>query len=122
MDVKGFWKAVIEQNEGEIRNFLDPNAVIRWHNTNEQFTSEEFIRANCAYPGTWAGELERVEKIDDLIITVMRIFSKETDVSVHATSFIRVEEDRIVSIDEYWGDDGIAPEWRLDLCLGRAIR
>lgn len=34
-----------------------------WHCTNECFNVEEFIRANCEYPGEWEGEVERIEKI-----------------------------------------------------------
>lgn len=122
MDIDSFWKAVVAQDADEIRSYFRKTAVIRWHNTNEQFTLEEFIRVNCEYPGNWKGEIERIEKIDNLIITVTRVFSEDPPSSVHATSFIRMEEDKIISIDEYWGDDGIAPQWRRNMCIGTPIR
>ncbi len=37
------------------------------------------------------------------------------------TSFIITVDDKIAAIDEYWADDGIAPQWRLDKHIGTAI-
>ncbi len=116
---KEFWEAVVRQNPDAIRGYFREKAVIRWHNTNEEFTLDEFIRANCEYPGKWDGEVERIEEIGDLIITVTRVFSS---VSFHVTSFFRVEDGKIALLDEYWGDDGEAPKWRLDMKIGKGIR
>lgn len=51
MDIVQYWQAVLAQQPQQMRRFFDPEAAINWHNTGEQFTAEEFIRANCAYPG-----------------------------------------------------------------------
>ena len=48
LDIKKFWKAIAEQDAEKIRSYFNKTATIRWHNTNEQFTLEEFIKANCA--------------------------------------------------------------------------
>lgn len=122
MMVKEFWKAIVGQNPNEIRKYFYETAIIRWHNTNEEFTLEEFIRANCEYPGKWDCEVERIEEIGDLIITVTRVFSTDSSISVHTTSFLRMEDDKISEVDEYWGDDGEAPKWRLDMKIGKRIR
>ncbi|MGG7177372.1 hypothetical protein ACQPU1_07275 [Clostridium paraputrificum] len=42
--------------------------------------------------------------------------------SFHAVSFIKFKNDKIVTLDEYWGDDGIAPQWRLVKKIGKPIR
>ena len=120
LDIKKFWKAIAEQDAEKIRSYFNKTATIRWYNTNEQFTLEEFIKANCEYPGKWEAEVERIEKIENLIITAVKVFNN--DISVHATSFIKIEDDKIVSMDEYWGDDGKPPQWRLDMKIGTAIR
>ena len=122
MLVKEFWTSIVEQNPNDIRSYFKETAIIRWHNNNEEFTLEEFIRANCEYPGNWDCEVERIEEIGDLIITVTRIFSTNSSVSVHATSFLRMEDGKIASMDEYWGDDGKVPKWRLDMKIGKNIR
>lgn len=121
MDIQRFWKAVLKQNKEELRTFFHQDAYINWHNTNEHFTVDEFIQANCEYPGQWDGTLERIHNIDDSIITVMHVFSCDHTLSFHVTSFLKLKDNMIVSIDEYWGDDGLAPQWRLDKHIGVSI-
>lgn len=126
MDIKkivlNFWKDVIEQNAISLQQHFDPNAIINWHNTNENFNLEEYVIANCEYPGNWFGEVERIEIKDDLAISVTRVWLSDNSVSVHATSFIKFYGEKIVSLDEYWSDDGIAPKWRLDKKIGKPIK
>lgn len=122
MDIYAFWKDVLEQNANAIKSYFHKDAYINWHCTNEHFTVEEFIIANCEYPGDWAGEVERVEKVDDLMITVTHVYPKDKTASFHVTSFIKIYDNKIVSMDEYWADDGDAPKWRLDKHIGGAIR
>ena len=121
MNIYQFCNDVLAQNADAIRNYFHENAYINWHCTNEHFTVEEFIIANCEYPGAWGGEVERVEKINDLIVTVTHVFSQNREMSFHVTSFIITVDDKIAAIDEYWADDGIAPQWRLDKHIGTAI-
>lgn len=104
-----------------MRRFFHEDAYINWHNTNEHFTVEEFIRANCEYPGSWDGKIERLEQIGDLYITVVHVFTPDPKLSFHVTSFIQCKAGKIASIDEYWGDDGTAPQWRLDKKIGTPI-
>lgn len=68
------------------------------------------------------GEVERVEEIGDLIISVTHVFDVNQTVSFHAISFFQIKNGRILSIDEYWGDDGRAPQWRLDKKIGTPIQ
>ena len=120
--IKEFWKDIVQQKPDEIRSYFKETAVIRWHNTNEEFTLEEFIRANSEYPRNWDCKVERIEEIEDLIITVTKVFSTDSYISVHATSFLRMEDGKIASMDEYWGDDGETPKWRLDMEIEKRIR
>lgn len=122
MNIYEFWKDVLAQNADKIRGYFDNNAYINWHCTNEHFNVDEFIIANCEYPGNWNGEVERVEKINDIFVTVTHVFSQNRELSFHVTSFIKVIDDKIVAIDEYWADDDIAPKWRLDKHIGKAIK
>ena len=122
MDIYQYWIDVLEQNAERIRDYFDEDAYINWHCTNERFTVEEFIIANCEYPGCWDGEVERLEKRDDLFITVTHVYPKDRSLSFHVTSFIKVIDNKITAVDEYWADDGTAPDWRLDKQIGTAIR
>ena len=120
MEIKQYWEDVIRQNKESLKQyFLDP-AIIRWHNTNEQFTVDEFLQANCDYPGVWFGEIIRIDYIEENIITVVRIWTSK--ISFHVTSFFTMESNKIKTIDEYWGEDGPAPEWRLEKNIGEPIK
>ena len=83
---------------------------------------DEFIIANCEYPGEWDGIVERIEILDELIITVTYIYPKDRSVSFHVTSFIQAKGDKIIAMDEYYADDGAAPQWRLDKHIGTSIK
>lgn len=122
MDILNYWKAVLNQDAEKMKPYFHQDAFINWHNTNEHFSVDEFIRANCEYPGQWDGTVERIEKINDLLISVTHVFTRDRSQSFHVTSFIRLKNEQIMSIDEYWGDDGSAPQWRLDLHLGTPIK
>ena len=57
------------------------------------FTVEEYIKANCEYPGDWDGKIERIDKTNNniIIILVCQLFPKYESVSFHVVSFIRVK-------------------------------
>lgn len=115
-----FWKTVASQDKDKLRQYFWEDASIRWHCTNEAFTVDEYIIANCEYPGTWNGEVERIVEVENNIITVTRVWSE--DMSCHATSFFKMEKGKIKELDEYFGDDGAAPKWRLNKAIGQPIK
>ncbi|WOO37606.1 nuclear transport factor 2 family protein [Anaerocolumna sp. AGMB13020] len=121
MDIKEFWKTVLKQEAEKLRSFFKDTAYVNWHCTNEHFSVEEYIRANCEYPGAWEGTIERTEMAGNMIITAVKVFSTDNEVSCHVVSFIELEDDKIIAMNEYWGDDGIAPQWRLEKNLGTVI-
>lgn len=104
-----------------MRGFLHPEAVIRWHNSGEQFTAEEFIRANCEYPGAWQGRVERIVEADGVLITVVRVASPDGSQPHRAVSILEARDGLIITLDEYWGDVGEPPRWRRELGIGREI-
>ena len=122
MDIKSFWRDVISQNRAALSSYFNEKAVIRWHCSNEQFTVAEYIQANCEYPNEWDGEIERIIEIDDTIVLAGRVFPTDKTASYHVVSFIRLENDLISEMDEYWADDGEAPAWRKEMKIGRPIR
>lgn len=122
MNIRQYWIDVLRQDAAAIRTYFAPNAWVNWHNTNEHFTVEEFIRANCKYPGSWDGEIEQLFWTGEYAITATHVYSKENALHFHVVSFIHVLNGKIVSIDEYWGDDGPAPRWRQELHIGRKIK
>lgn len=122
MNIEAFWQAVLTQDAKTLETFFHPQAVIRWHCSNEEFTVKEFVRANCEYPGEWDGKIERIHRLDDLIITAVHVYTKDKSAHFHVTSFMQLRDGKIEALDEYWGDDGPAPAWRQEMHIGRPLR
>ena len=95
MNIQQFWSDVLAQRADEIREYFHSDAYVNWHCSNEHFTVEEFIRANCEYPGDWDGEVEKIVTTDDMVITATRVYPKDRSASFHVTSFIKLKDDHI---------------------------
>jgi hypothetical protein len=121
MNIEAFLKSVVSQNEKEMRKFFHKTATIKWHNTNEKFTLDEYIKVNCEYPDEWESKIEKYEKVGNLVILVALISSKTKNISFYVTSFLKILDDKIIELDEYWGDNGVPPKWRIDMNIGSKI-
>ena len=80
-----FWRAVAAQERDPLRGFFAEGAEVLWPNTNERFVVEEYLRANCEYPGKWHGKIEKMLDTAEGSVTVTRVWSEEF--SVRAISF-----------------------------------
>ena len=127
MEITAYFQDVVKQDAQKLKNYFAKDAKVLWHNTNECFTAEEFIRANCEYPGSWDGEIEILTPMQGGWILAAHIWEKDLaqngkGASFHVVSFVHMQGEKISRIDEYWGDDGNAPQWRLDKKIGTPIR
>ncbi len=122
MNIKALWNNIITQNRTALSSYFCDDAVISWHCTNEKFTVDEYIKANCDYPGEWRGEIERLEEFGSEVILVGKVQSADNTISCHVVSLIKLCDDKIYEMDEYWADDGEAPSWRRALGIGKPIR
>lgn len=122
MDVRAFWHDVLTKNREALPSWFCEDAVIRWWCSNEQFTVSEYIRANCDYPGEWDGKMERIEQSGDSVVLAGRVFLSDQSASFHVVSFIKLRNDKICELDEYWADDGEAPAWRKEMKIGKPIQ
>ena len=120
--IAAFWRDVLDQDREALPKWFTPDAEVFWHCTNERFTADEFIRVNCAYPGAWDGKIERIEPTANGFVTAVRVFSRTGETVCRVTSFFTLQNDRIKRLDEYWEDDGPAPDWRKSMRIGRPIR
>ena len=121
MKIHSFFNDVVSKNEAALPSYFMEDAVIRWHCTKEKFTVDEYVRVNCAYPGQWGGEIERIEDFGEKVILVARVFSPDGSSSFHLVSFISLKDGRISELDEYWADDEEAPDWRKQMLCKRSI-
>ena len=77
MEITAYFRDVVKQDAQKLKNYFAKDAKILWHNTNECFTAEEFIRANCEYPGSWDGEIEILTPMQDGWILAARVWEKD---------------------------------------------
>lgn len=118
-DVGRFVQAVAKQDMDALRQYFTPNAIICWHDSNELFSVDEYIQANCKYPGAWDGEIQRVESVENGVVMVTKISSEESSHLVVA--FIKLEGSKIKRLDEYYSECSAIPEWRKDMNIGKPI-
>ena len=116
-----FLKAVLSQEPNKLRKLFQKNAVIEWPCTNEQFSLEEYIRANCEYPDRWDGKIISVIPSYEHTVLITRVWLKDKSASFHCVSIIRMMKNKIVSLVEYWSDDGSAQQWRKEMKIGKPI-
>ena len=128
MDIKNivekFWNDINSQNWENLSSYFKEGAVINWDNTNESFNVQEFIKANSEYPGDWLMDIKKLVVADmrNEVISVVRVFLKDKNISFHAVSFFKFDSEKIEKLNEYWGIDVDAPQWRVDMKIGRKIK
>jgi hypothetical protein len=118
-DIEAFLSAVARQDTAALTEYFTPDAEILWYNTNELFTVSEYVRANCEYPGSWNGKVEREEKTQDGVAFIAKVWSGEN--VCRTVSFITLKGSKIKKLKEYWGDVGAPPEWRRNMRIGTPI-
>lgn len=112
IDVEGFFRAVIEKDAKRLAPFFASDAEVIWRQTGERFNAEEYVRVNCAYPGEWRGEIERIHVCGSLAVVAAAVRSADGYSRHHVVSFIECDGARITRLDEYWSEDCEAPERR----------
>ncbi len=118
---EALFRSTVMQQAEQMKEYFKEEALINWHNTNECFSRDEYIRANCEYPGSWSGSVERVELTGNTVILAGAVKSKDPEIALHVTSFYEFKDDKVIKLDEYYGEDGKAPQWRIDMNIGRSM-
>ncbi len=117
--IVGFLKCVVSQDKIKLKTYFTKDAKILWHNSNEEFTVDEYIVANCEYPEKWLGTVERIDKLPDQYVAVSLVWTESKNAYFRVVSYFTFNDDKIKSLDEYWGDCSAAPQWRQDLKIGK---
>jgi len=47
--------------------------------------------------------------------------NKEYILDITAERILKILDDKIIELDEYWGDNGVPPKWRIDMNIGSKI-
>ena len=115
---KRYWKCVADQDRMMEKCFSE-DAVIRWQTTDEEFTVADLVEAHCQRPGRRKVVIERMQRVGEHLVTVVHLWMEGT--SYYVTSFFQMQRGRIVQLDEYWGENVEAPQWRTEAQIGTRI-
>jgi len=118
-----FLQDIVSKKADAIKGHFAKDAIICWHDSNEQFTLEEFIRANCEYPSTWNCEVERIEKYAKGFVVAAQMDHPEDGFYIKYVSFIELDDyEKVKRLDEYFVAIEEIPQWRKDMKVGQPIR
>jgi len=125
--VANLWADMHNQNWDNLSEYFSGDAVIRFHDTNEQLDRDEFVSLNAQFPGGWSIEVERLIQAEDTVISVVKVTPRDDPDSkldsYYTTSFFEFGDGKIIKLDEYWCICGAPPEeWREGTQIGKPIR
>ncbi len=113
--------SLTKENKEILRKYFDENASILWYATNEKFNVEEYLQVNSEYPNEWIGEIKRIEEKKDLIIFIGEVKPKDESCCHYCTSFVKIKDNKILLLKEFWTEVSSPPEWRKNLKVGTPI-
>ena len=111
--VAAFWQKIDDKQWDDLTDFFASDAEISWPNTAEIFDIPRFIAINRNYPGSWRIDVEKILSSFNTVISVVAV--SDGVLSFHAVSFFYFIDGKIAALQEYWGDDGEPPLWRLEI-------
>ena len=115
------WDCFTERRWDDARKLLSDDFEALWSQSREKMGPDGFIEVNRNYPGThkiqvlnWNHEYDKFEHRSN-VITQVQIQSEMPDwkkIELYAVSFFEIEEQKILSLVEYWAETYAAPDWR----------
>jgi hypothetical protein len=113
--VRTFWKLFNQAKFDDAGKLLSSDCNVYWPNTKEIFKGrDKFILANKVYPGRWFIDIKKIFSMDNIVISVVRVYSKDKNISFYATSFFKFKDGLISEIEEYYGQISEPPQWRIE--------
>jgi len=111
---KQYWEIIDSAEFNKLEKLFSKDAQIILPNTNEIFVDvQSFIKFNKEYPGRWYAKIVDIEQTEKKVITITRVWTKESNLSFFVTSIFKFEKDLICEMKEYWSEISDPPEWRI---------
>jgi len=120
--VRALWAAVQARDWSGVRALLHDDLRATWWTTGERFAgADAFVEANARYPEGWTLHLLESSPLQDgRVMSLVRVDHPPR--SFFATSLFRLDDGRIVGIDEYWATLEPPPDWRAGGAIAGASR
>jgi hypothetical protein len=102
--VRKFWGDINARRWDNLAGYFSKGARISWPNTEESFDAEGFRSVKSRRPGYWYVEVEKILRAGKLVVSVVKVSNNA--MSFHVASFFKFKSRKIISLSEYWGEDG----------------
>ncbi len=101
-----FWNTIDNQEWSYLNSFFSENAIITWYNSYidhkpMEMNVEKFIEIQKSSDVLWSSILERIEVLDDKVITVTK--NSASTKQYYIISFFELNLGKITRLDQYYG-------------------
>jgi GNAT superfamily N-acetyltransferase len=120
--VRALWAAFQARDWAAARPLLHDDLQVTWWTSGERFAgASAFIEVNASYPESWTLRVIELTHLQDgRVLSLLRVDQPPN--CFFATSLFRVDDERIVGIDEYWATVEPPPAWRSSGALAGSNR
>jgi GNAT superfamily N-acetyltransferase len=110
--VRTLWSRIQARDWAGARALLRDDLQATWWTSGERFEgADHFISVQQRYPEGWTIRPIECERLEDgRVISLTRVDHPPR--TYYATSFFRVDDGKIIGIDEYWATVEPPPAWR----------
>jgi len=113
--VKKFWEYIDQAEFDKLKDIMIPDATVWLPNTNEVFRgADKYIAFNKKYPDRWFAKVQSLFTAGKVMISIVKVSDEKEDASFFVTSIFSFSNQLISEITEYWGENGEAPQWRVE--------
>lgn len=110
--VKTFWQLFSEQKWDLASELLHQDFVANWPQSREKMVgAKNFIDVNRFYPGNHKITVIHAFALEDKVLSTVWI-EADTGQKTFANSIFKIQNDKILNVEEYWAEPYPAPEWR----------
>ena len=110
--VRAMWAAFEARDWGRARALMHDGLVAVWWTSGERFEgADAYVAVQARYPEGWAIRLLELGHLQDgRVFSLLRV--DQPPATYFATALLRVDDERIAGIDEYWATAEPPPAWR----------
>ena len=110
--VREWWQAVQARDWAQARALLRADLQATWWTSGERFDgADAFVEVQRRYPEGWAIRLLECTRLEDgRVLALLRV--DQPPRHFYASSIARVDDGRIIGLEEYWATLEAPPEWR----------
>jgi GNAT superfamily N-acetyltransferase len=110
--VRALWSAIQARDWARARSLLHDDLRVVWWTSGERIAgADAYVEVNARFPEGWTVRLLEASPLQDgRVVSLVRVDHPPR--SFFATSFFRLDDGRVIGLDEYWATLEPPPSWR----------